>query len=265
MSKRNLAKDVKEAKLSPKLVNNLYTIANSYIFDLNNQTKVRIPKNSYQYGKLYIGDFVAFADLNNMQKRLVDFRVKQKKEPAFVNVLPPVATKTISNNYSTKGNYQKLFESVFGTVTTVKQVTDKIRSTGYTYYLNAYEIAKKTNSMGSVTNCMDRFKRKVPQNCCDISATLAITLFEMGYDVEILQTRCTKETHLLFRIKGKELGNTWQYVDPAPMASKTAPRCDFGKVCWCSKNGIPIEIVARNPKWFINMYYNDFKKVSWIK
>ncbi|MBF4469209.1 MAG: hypothetical protein ISP01_07360 [Methanobrevibacter arboriphilus] len=241
----NLAKKIPTATFSPtevkKLYNSLY-----YICNLTNQTLIKIP-----FGK-YKGYGIASADVKSMNTRLGNFIKNNGKNPNYVNILAP---KTIPSKTTKKGEYQLLFESVFGKVSTIKEVTDKIRNTGYEGYLNAY----KNSGIGDVKKNINRLKNKVPMNCCDLTAIIAVIALEMGYSVDILQIQCIGVTHLLCRVKGKELGN-WNYIDSAPMASKTAPYCSFGNVCWCANNGKPKQIVAVNPKWYMTMYLNDFKK-----
>nr|WP_302577961.1 hypothetical protein [Methanobrevibacter arboriphilus] len=248
----NLAKKIPTATFPPtevkKLYNSLY-----YICNLTNQTLIKIP-----FGK-YKGYGIASADVKSMNTRLGNFIKNNGKNPNYVNILAPTVTPgtTITN----LNEYLILFKSVFGSIpNSAQKIADKFRNSGYAYYTNAYEVYKGTSSTGSVKNGLNRLKKGTPQNCCDLTAIIAIILLSSGYTVDILQIGCSNVTHLICRVKGKELGNTFQYIDCAAMADKNSGYCAFGNVCWCAVNGKPKNIIAVNPKWYITMYLNDFKK-----
>lgn len=258
MAGRNLY-EVKDSKLTPTEVERLMAGA-KYIYGLANNTKITIPFKT-TIGT-YQNDYLVYADLRNASTRIKNFITKEKKNPAYVNVKPKASTTptiVTTQATSTKGYFQKLFEARLGSVTNAKQATEKVRSLGYSGYSNAYEIAKQGKSQGSVVANFNRLG-KTAMNCCDYTAILVTLFLEMGYDARVVQIQCSGVTHLLLQIRGKEYGNTWTYIDPAPMASKSGGYCAFGKVCWCATNGIPKKIVAINPKWFFNMYPDDLLK-----
>lgn len=248
----NLAKKIPTATFSPTDVKKLYKSL-YYVCNLTNQHLVKIPSGKYKgYG-------IATADIKSMNTRLGNFIKNNGKNPNYVNILTPTPTPSIQTS---KGEYTRLFESAVGKLSkvSVKNITDKIRNTGYAYYTNAFEVYYNKKDVGSVTNVFKRLKNGKKQNCCDLTAGIAIVLLENGYTVEILQIQCTGITHLICRVKGKELGNNWNYIDAAAMADVNSSVCKLGNVCWCAVNGKPKKIVAVNPKWYMTMYRNDFKK-----
>jgi hypothetical protein len=254
---------VKGAKLSPKRVDRLW---NNRLFfpNFTNQTKQKIP-----WAGNYKDMEISGADVKNMKTRLENYRKDNKgKDPSYVNVLALNTTTVTSMDLtSDQQKFLNSYNNIFGKHSTAKSFTDKFRSRGYAFYLNAYEITKGTASQGNLNNSLNRFKNKVDQNCCDLTLLVVSWLFLNGYSVEICQTACKGKsyTHLFCRAKGKELGDNFVNIDIAPMASKTASYCEFGKMGFCQTNGKPDDIIAVNPKWYINMYYNALTAVGFVK
>lgn len=255
----NLAKKIPTATFSPTDVKKLYKSL-YYVCNLTNQHLVKIPSGKYKgYG-------IATADIKSMNTRLGNFIKNNGKNPNYVNILTPTNINIGSNLNNEQRKFLNMINSVFGKHSTAKSFTNKFRSTGYAFYLNAYEIAKGKGSQGNLTNSINRFKNKIGQNCCDLTLIVVAWLFLNGYQVEICQTECDGNyTHLYCRAKGKELGNKWVNIDIAPMASKTAPRIEFGRMGFCHRNGNPKKLIATNPKWYINMYFNALKAIGFVK
>ena len=261
MTIKNLGKAIRDKEidnvhLSPKMVEKLYK-SRHYHPNLTNKTMIRIPWEASNYK----GWGISFADVVNMNIRMNDFINSYGKEPNYVWVIPETPSPI-----KPTGEYLKAFENAFGQFTDVKSAIEKFRNRGYHGYLNAYEIYHQGKENGNVLACYERTKNKIHQNCCDYTAMLVLLILEqiyfykMKYEVEVLQIKCQKETHLLFQVKGNEFGNDWVIIDPAAMASTDSPYCNQGKVCWCAYNGKPRKICRINPDWFKRQYANDFNK-----
>lgn len=248
MTGKNLYKEYKNARLTVKETNKVYNVL-KYINNLTNQTEIKIPFKT-ELGD-YKGDFIKAVDVKNMKKRLNDYITKNKKNPAYVSVIPPT-TPVNTTATKKKGSIQTAFEKQLGSIKDEKEAIGKIRSLGYEYYLNTY----KNNGSGKLSNLLNKLG-KVSLNCVDYTCILANLFIEMGLTVQVVQIKCKTASHLLFRYKKKST-DSWIYVDVAAMADKNSSVCNIGKVCWCTNpNGKGIEILAVEPKWYHNMFLDD--------
>jgi len=249
-------KEIDNVQLSPIMVEKLYK-SRHYHPNLTNRTMIRIPWEASNYK----GWGISYADVRNMNTRMNDFINIYGKKPNFVWVIPETPSPI-----KPSGEYLKAFENTFGQFTDVKSAIEKFRGMGYSFYTEAYEIANKINSIGNVLACYERAKNNTAHNCCDYTAMLVLLILEQihyygkEYEVKVLQIFCSGKdySHLLFKVKGHEFGNDWVIIDPAAMASNKSGYCPQGKACWCAINGVNVK--ESDPKWFKNMYFNDFKK-----
>lgn len=250
MVNRNIAKEVPNARFTPKEVKTLYKVL-FYIQDLTNQTKIKVAFTP-TFDKSLKGDYVTAADIKSMNTRLGNWIAKEGSNPAYVNILAPSNNSGGTTTGSKKGWIQQGFEKQLGKITNITEAINKTRSLGYSYYLNAY----KNKGEGSLKENLKRLGN-VAMNCVDYTNILANLALEMGYEVRIVQIKCKVASHILFQVRGKEYKN-WTNIDISAMADKQSSVCNIGKICWCTNPfGKGVEIAAYNPKWYFNMFLDD--------
>lgn len=172
------------------------------------------------------GDYVSRERFRDMQLRFDGYWKRYGRQPNYVCIIQPPCD-------NTKSAFHQSVEKAVGTYNNFTEYYNRIKAKSWTgYYNDIYDQQEE----------IQRLAKNQSLNCTDHSQLGMAVAKDLGYSAVYCRVTCKSGGHIILKVKGKELGNTYVDVDLAAAASSNY---NIGQY-WCSSYAKPVII---NESW----------------